>query len=59
MLPSALKLSLLVAGLATVCVALAGTCAGWFLARHRFRGRDLVDALLHLPLVLPPTVTMR
>jgi len=57
MLLSALKLSLLVAGLSTLCVALAGTCVGWLLARHRFRGREWVDALLHLPLVLPPTVT--
>ena len=57
MLLPALKLSLLVAGLATFGVAVAGTCVGWLLARHRFRGRELVDALLHLPLVLPPTVT--
>jgi molybdate transport system permease protein len=27
------------------------------LARHRFAGRELLDALLNLPLVLPPTVT--
>lgn len=57
MLLPALKLSLLVAGLATLGVALVGSCVGWFLARHPFRGRELVDALLHLPLVLPPTVT--
>jgi molybdate transport system permease protein len=54
---SALSLSLLVAALATVLVALLGTWAGWTLARRSFRGRELLDALLHLPLVLPPTVT--
>lgn len=29
----------------------------WLLARGRFRGKVLVDALVHLPLVLPPVVT--
>jgi len=53
----ALKLSLLVATVATVLVAITGTLAGWILARGRTRGLDLLDALLSLPLVLPPTVT--
>lgn len=57
MVLSALKLSLLVAGLATVAVTLLGTWAGWVLARRRFPGREWLDALLNLPLVLPPTVT--
>ena len=57
MLLSALKLSLLVAGLATVGVAVLGTWSGWLLARRCFRGREWIDALLNLPLVLPPTVT--
>jgi len=49
--------STLVAGLATVVVAVTGCITGWVLARHEFKGRELVDALLNLPLVLPPTVT--
>jgi molybdate transport system permease protein len=53
----ALKLSLLVAGVATLAVAILGTGAGWLLARRRFVGRETLDALLNLPLVLPPTVT--
>ena len=57
MIVSALRLSLLVSALATTLVAVAGTWAGWLLARREFRGRELVDALLNLPLVLPPTVT--
>jgi len=57
MLLSALKLSLMVALVATLIVAVVGTAAGWFLARRSFRGRDWLDALLNLPLVLPPTVT--
>jgi molybdate transport system permease protein len=57
MILSALRLSLVVSTLATALVAVTGTWAGWFLARREFRGRELVDALLNLPLVLPPTVT--
>jgi molybdate transport system permease protein len=29
----------------------------WVLARYRFPGRPLLNALVHLPLVLPPVVT--
>jgi molybdate transport system permease protein len=57
MILSALRLSLLVSALATALVAVAGTWAGWILARREFRGRELLDSLLNLPLVLPPTVT--
>lgn len=53
----ALRLSLSVSLTATVLVAVAGTAVGWLLARRRFRGREALDALSHLPLVLPPTVT--
>jgi molybdate transport system permease protein len=57
MILRALELSLLVACVSTVVVVCAGSATGWMLARHRFRGRELIDALLNLPLVLPPTVT--
>jgi molybdate transport system permease protein len=57
MLLPAFRLSILVAGLATLLVAVLGTWSGWTLARRRFRGREWLDALLNLPLVLPPTVT--
>lgn len=51
-----LLLSLKVAGWATLLAAVAGTAAAYGLSRWRWRGRDLLDALLTLPLVLPPTV---
>ena len=57
MIGDALKLSLLVAGAATILVTSIGALVGWLLARRRFRGRELIGALLNLPLVLPPTVT--
>ncbi|MCV2362288.1 molybdate ABC transporter permease subunit [Paucibacter sp. DJ1R-11] len=53
----ALALSLKVAGWATAVNLLLGTSAGYGLARwRRFPGRELLDALLTLPMVLPPTV---
>ncbi|MDC7717486.1 molybdate ABC transporter permease subunit [Vogesella sp. DC21W] len=52
----ALALSLKVAGLATVLAALSGVATGFVLARGRFPGRDVLDTLLTLPMVLPPTV---
>jgi len=51
-----LMLSLRVALMATALVVLIGVALGWLLARRRFFGRELLDALVTLPLVLPPTV---
>lgn len=52
----ALALSLKVAGWATALNLVLGTAVGYALARWRFIGRELLDALLTLPMVLPPTV---
>ncbi len=52
-----LCLSLQVAAVATVFIVLIGTSVAYFLARKDFRGKELLDILLTLPLVLPPTVT--
>lgn len=52
----ALLLSLRVAGMATFWGMIAATPVAWLLARTRFPGRVLVDALLHAPLILPPVV---
>lgn len=51
-----LLLSLKVAGWATAINGVLGVGAGWLLARSRLPGRDVADALLTLPMVLPPTV---
>ena len=53
---SPLALSLLIASAATAAVALVAIPIGYVLARARFAGRSLVEALLAMPLVLPPTV---
>jgi molybdate transport system permease protein len=52
----ALWLSLKVAGWATVLDLLLGVAVGYALARWRFPGRDVLDSLLTLPMVMPPTV---
>jgi molybdate transport system permease protein len=51
------RLSLQVALLATLLVAVLGTATAYLLATRRFRGRTAVEVLVTLPLVLPPTVT--
>jgi molybdate transport system permease protein len=53
---SALWLSVKVACTATALNALIGIPLAYLLARRRFWGRSLVDLLVTLPLVLPPTV---
>ncbi len=52
----ALWLSLQVATWATLACLVLGTGVGFALARWRFPGRELVDTLLTLPMVMPPTV---
>ncbi len=53
---SPVLLSLKVAGMATLVTLVTGLPLAWLLGRTRFPGRSLVEALLMLPLVLPPTV---
>lgn len=52
----ALALSLKVAGWSTAINLVLGVAVGYLLARRSFAGRELVDAVLTLPIVLPPTV---
>jgi molybdate transport system permease protein len=52
----ALTLSLWTSTLTMVIAAAIGTPVAYVLARARFPGRDVVDALVDLPIVLPPTV---
>ena len=54
---TAIKLSLRVAALATVASLPFGIAIAMLLSRGRFYGRMLLNALVLLPLVLPPVVT--
>ncbi|RJQ15302.1 MAG: molybdate ABC transporter permease subunit [Nitrospiraceae bacterium] len=52
-----MRLSLQVASVATVFIIVIGVAVAYVLARRDFRGKELVDMLFTLPLVMPPTVT--
>jgi molybdate transport system permease protein len=52
----ALRLSARVALWATLLCVPFGILVGWLLARREFRGKFLVEALVQLPMVLPPVV---
>jgi molybdate transport system permease protein len=54
---TAIRLSLWVATWAMVCSLPFGLAAAMLLARGRFWGKSLLNAVVHLPLVLPPVVT--
>lgn len=51
------SLSLKVGGVAILAMVPIAFALAWILSRMRFPGRFLLDALVHLPLVLPPVVT--
>jgi molybdate transport system permease protein len=53
---TALGLSLQTATVATVACVLTGVPLAWLLARTAFRGRQLIRALVTVPMVLPPVV---
>lgn len=54
---TAILLSLRIATVATVLSLPFGIATAMLLARTDFWGKSLLDALVHLPLVLPPVVT--
>ncbi len=51
-----IQLSLQVATIAILLVGPAGTALAWLQAKRSYPGRGLVDGLILLPLVLPPSV---
>lgn len=53
---SPLFLSIKIAGIATCITFITGICLARILARKSFLGKNILEAFLLLPLVLPPTV---
>ena len=51
-----IQLSFQVSALATAIALIFGVSLAWVLARFRFWGKEVLDAAITLPLVLPPTV---
>jgi molybdate transport system permease protein len=54
---TAILLSIRVAVIATLISTPIGIGVAWLLARRDFWGKPIVDAIIYLPLVLPPVVT--
>lgn len=52
----ALRLSAITSTISLAVSVLVGTPLAYLLARREFRGKTLIDILIDLPLVLPPTV---
>lgn len=55
-LASPVRLTILLASVTTVVLLIVGTPVAWWLARSRSRWKEIVAAIVALPLVLPPTV---
>lgn len=53
---TALFLTLKLAGITTLILLILGTPFAWWLARTRWRFKFIIEALVAMPLVLPPTV---
>ncbi len=51
-----IMLSLISCTLAALLSLVVAVPIGWLLSRFRFRGRNLLDAILDIPIVLPPLV---
>ena len=54
---SAVYLSLTVAFYCLILITPPGLVLAWLLARRRFWGKSLLEAVIHAPMVLPPVVT--
>ena len=52
----AVLLSLKVAAAAVTFSLPFGIFAAWLLARYEYKGKSILDSIIHLPLVLPPVV---
>src|SRR5690554_4965060 len=53
---TALFITLKLAALTTLILLLIGTPLAWWLARSQWRFKFLIETIVALPLVLPPTV---
>jgi sulfate transport system permease protein len=53
---AALKLTLFAAAVAVPANAVFGLCAGWAIAKFRFRGRSLLTTLVDLPFAVSPVI---
>ena len=52
---SAVRLSLVTSVAAAALIVVLGTPVAWLLATREFRGKRVLEAVIDLPMVLPPT----
>jgi len=52
----AIKLSLITCSITGILSLWVAVPTGYLMSRHRFRGQGLVDAILDIPIVLPPLI---
>src|SRR5262249_27728251 len=52
----AVRLSLISCSITAILSVFVAVPLGYLLARHRFPGKNLIDAILDIPIVLPPLV---
>ncbi len=52
----ALTLSVKVATFCTLLICIPAIAIAWLLAKKAFKGKSLLDGLVHIPLILPPVV---
>lgn len=52
-----LMLTLKISTISSIIVAVLGTIISYILAKKNFYGKDLIDVIITLPMILPPTVT--
>ncbi|WP_292459801.1 ABC transporter permease [Methanothermococcus sp.] len=53
----AVKLSLMTASIATLLGAIVGVPSAYALTRYNFKGKELIDSLIDLPVILPPLIS--
>ena len=51
---NALLLSIKIGLASTLIILIPGILIAWILAKKNFLGKTIIDALIHLPLVIPP-----
>jgi len=53
---AAMRLTVITSSIALVVIVVLGTPTAWLIARRQIRGWKVIDAILDLPVVLPPSV---
>ena len=53
----AVKLSLMTASIATLLGVIVGAPSAYAIARYNFKGKELIDSLIDLPVILPPLIS--